>query len=222
MSATVEPTEDVPVQEAAVEAEPAAAAEGGAGEPPTARRDWSATRWVWVVMGLVIVAALFVGTRPDDTPRTNEERAHALADGLKCPTCRSQSVADSDAPVSKEIRAEVNRRIEAGETDEAIRDYLVGRFGTDVVLTPSASGVTGLVWVLPVVLVVAGGVALGFAFRRWRRRSPVAVTDADRALVEEARRARGSDHADHPDGDDAARATAGADGTGEGDGEPAP
>ncbi len=221
MSATVEPTEDVPVQEVAVEAEPAAGAEGGAGEPPAARRDWSATRWVWVVMGLVIVAALFVGTRPDDTPRTNEERAHALADGLKCPTCRSQSVADSDAPVSKEIRAEINRRIEAGETDEAIRDYLVGRFGTDVVLTPSASGVTGLVWVLPVVLVVAGGVALGFAFRRWRRRSPVTVTDADRALVEEARRARGSDPADHGDGDgdDAAPATAG---TGEGDGEPAP
>lgn len=196
MSATVEPAEDLPLEDAVAAPAPEPTPAGSSGAPPSARRDWSATRWVWVVMGLVIVLALFVGTRPDDTPRTNEERAHALADGLKCPTCRSQSVADSDAPVSKEIRAEINRRIEEGETDEAIRAYLVGRFGTDVVLTPSASGVTGLVWVLPVVLVVAGGVALGFAFRRWRRRSPVAVTDADRALVEQARRSRGGAAAD--------------------------
>ena len=144
--------------------------------------------WLWVLMGAIVLVALVVGTRPDDTPRTNEDRAHALGDTLKCPTCRSQSVADSDAPVSKEIRAEINRRIEAGETDEQIRDYLVGRFGEDVVLTPAATGVTGLVWVLPVVLVVASGAALGFAFRRWRRRSPVGVTDDDRALVEKARR----------------------------------
>lgn len=224
MSATVEPTEEVPVRTATPDAAPPATAAGGGGAPSGGRRDWSASRWVWVAMGLIIVAALFAGTRPDDTPRTNEERAHALADGLKCPTCRSQSVADSDAPVSKEIRAEINRRIEAGETDEAIRDYLVGRFGTDVVLTPSASGVTGLVWVLPVVLVVAGGVALGFAFRRWRRRSPVAVTDADRALVAEARRARGADPAGTPDGGDGAAPDEDAhdeerpDGDGDGDG----
>lgn len=150
--------------------------------------------WLWVLMGVIVLVALVIGTRPDDTPRTNEDRAHALADGLKCPTCRSQSVADSDAPVSKEIRAEINRRIESGDTDEEIREYLVDQFGEDVVLTPSASGVTGLVWVLPVVLLIAGGAALGFAFRRWRRRSPVSVTDDDRELVEQTRRQLEEEH----------------------------
>ena len=194
MSATTEPTDtgaDTGEGAGPVPTDAAAAPPAG----PSPRRDWSATPWVWIVMGAVIALALFVGTRPDDTPRTNEERAQALADGLKCPTCRSQSVADSDAPVSKEIRAEITRRVESGESDEAIRAYLVGRFGEDVVLTPAATGVTGLVWVLPVVLLVAGGVALGFAFRRWRRRSPVAVTDEDRVLVEEVRRARARDGA---------------------------
>jgi cytochrome c-type biogenesis protein CcmH len=141
-------------------------------------------------MGLVILVAFVLGTRPDDTPRTNEERSHALADGLKCPTCRSQSVADSDAPVSKEIRAEITRRIEGGQTDAEIRAYLTGRFGEDVVLTPSATGVTGLVWVLPVVLLVAGAAGLFVAFRRWRERPLVAVTDADRELVERVRKAK--------------------------------
>ena len=177
-------------------AAPAGGADTGSaprGGGDTRGRRGASSPWLWVLMGVVILGAMAVGTRPDDTPRTNEDRAHALADGLKCPTCRSQSVADSDAPVSKEIRAEITRRIEAGQTDEEIRDYLVGRFGEDVVLTPAASGVTGLVWVLPVVLLVAGGVALGFAFSRWRRRSPVAVTDDDRELVEQIRQAMGEE-----------------------------
>lgn len=153
---------------------------GGAGSP-----------LLWLVMGAVILTAFVVGTRPDTTPRTNEERSHALADGLKCPTCRSQSVADSDAPVSKEIRAEIARRIESGETDAQIRAYLTGRFGEDVVLTPAATGVTGLVWVLPVVLVVVAAAGLALAFRRWRERPTVGATDDDRDLVERARAAAG-------------------------------
>ena len=39
--------------------------------------------WLWVLMGAIVLVALVIGTRPDDTPRTNEDRAHALADGLK-------------------------------------------------------------------------------------------------------------------------------------------
>src|SRR5687767_1477723 len=113
-------------------------------------------KWLpWALMGAVLVVALGIGLQPDDSTRTNDDRAHAIADGLKCPTCRSQSVADSDAPVSKEIRADIARRIEAGQTDAEIRSYLTGRFGDDIVLTPSASGITGLVWVIPVVALVA-------------------------------------------------------------------
>lgn len=143
--------------------------------------------WMWALMGLVLLGALAVGTRPDNTPSTNDERAHALADSLKCPTCRSQSVADSDAPVSKEIRSAINRRIEAGQSDAQIRAFLVGQFGEDVLLTPAAGGVTGLVWVIPVVVLIVAGVALGFAFRRWREASPVSVTEADRELIERIR-----------------------------------
>ena len=147
----------------------------------------SRSPWLWVLMGVVLLGALAIGTRPDNSPKTNEERSQALADGLKCPTCRSQSVADSDAPVSKEIRSEINRRIEAGQSDSQIRTYLVGRFGQDLLLTPAAGGVTGLVWVLPVVALVIAAAALGFAFRRWRESSPVAVTEDDRELVERLR-----------------------------------
>ena len=102
--------------------------------------------------------------------RTTEERVHDLASATRCPTCRSQSVAESGAPIAREIRTDIARRVEAGESDDQIRDFLVGRFGQDVLLTPPASGVAGLVWVIPVVAVVLAAAGLAVAFWRWRAR----------------------------------------------------
>ncbi len=147
-------------------------------------------RWSWLVMGGVLLVALVVGLQPDDTARTPEDRVFDVAEGYKCPTCRSQSVADSEAPSAKAIRAEISRRLEAGESEDQIRDYLVGRFGDEIVLTPAASGITGLVWVIPVVAVAIAAAGLFLAFRRWQRRPSVAATDDDRALVAEAQASR--------------------------------
>jgi len=144
-------------------------------------------RWSWLVMGLVLAGALVIGLQPDDTARTPEERVFDVASGYKCPTCRSQSVADSEAPSAKAIKAEIARRLEAGQSEQEIRDYLVAQFGEEVVLTPSSSGVTGLVWVIPVVAVALAAAGLGLAFRRWRRRPSVTVSDDDRRRVAAAR-----------------------------------
>ena len=144
-------------------------------------------RWSWLVMGLVLAGALVIGLQPDDTARTPEERVFDVASGYKCPTCRSQSVADSEAPSAKAIKAEIARRLEAGQSEQEIRDYLVAQFGEEVVLTPSSSGVTGLVWVIPVVAVALAAAGLGLAFRRWRRRPSVEVSEEDRSRVAAAR-----------------------------------
>jgi cytochrome c-type biogenesis protein CcmH len=139
-------------------------------------------------MGVVLAVALLVATRPDGAARTPEDRIFAIAETTKCPTCRSQSVAESEAPIAKEIRADIARRVESGETDEEIRAFLRSRFGEEIELRPSASGVTGLVWILPVVVLVLAAAGLALAFRRWRRSGSVEATDADRELVAEARR----------------------------------
>jgi cytochrome c-type biogenesis protein CcmH len=137
-------------------------------------------------MALIAVVALAVGLLGDDGPRTTEERVTALSESVRCPTCRSQSVAESEAPIAREIRAEIGNRIESGESDDEIRDYLVSRYGQVILLTPPASGVAGLVWVIPVVAVVIAGVGLWLAFRRWREQPTVHASEADRELVEAA------------------------------------
>lgn len=126
-------------------------------------------RWAsWGLLALVVACALVVGTRSDG-PRTDAERVESIGHSVRCPTCRGQSVADSDAPAAANVRTDIARRVQEGQSDDDIRSALSDRFGESILLTPPRSGVAGLVWVLPVLgLVVAAG-ALTFAFRRWRR-----------------------------------------------------
>ena len=130
----------------------------------TAVRRWGS----WVVLVVVVVAALVVGTT-DTGARTEEERIDAIASSVRCPTCRGQSVADSDAIAAENVRREIARRVGEGESDDDIRDALAARFGDGIILTPSRSGITGLVWVLPVAGAVIALAGLVFAFRRWKR-----------------------------------------------------
>ena len=126
-------------------------------------------RWgSWVVLIVVVVAALVVGTT-DTGARSEEERIEAIASSVRCPTCRGQSVADSDAIAAENVRREIARRVREGESDDEIRNALAARFGEGIILTPSRSGLTGLVWVLPVAGAVVALAGLVFAFRRWRR-----------------------------------------------------
>lgn len=140
----------------------------------------------WLLMAAVLVGALAVGVARDATPRTQSERIDAVAKTIKCPTCRSESVYESRSAAAQNLRNEIARQVGAGRTDDEVRAYVAERFGEDLLLTPSTSGVAGLVWVLPVAAFVLALGGLVVAFRRWRaddREQSAAVTDDDRALV---------------------------------------
>ena len=138
----------------------------------------------WGLMAVVLVAALVVGGR-DGTPPTDAERVERITQQVRCPTCRSQSVADSDAPAAEAIQEETLRRVQEGQTDEQILDYLVGRYQQDILLDPPRRGVGAVVWVLPVLALAAAVAGLTVAFRRWKPKGR-RVTEEDRALVERA------------------------------------
>lgn len=150
-------------------------------------KELSAARWPWLILVALLGAGLVVSVVGDRGPGTTAERARALSETIECPTCDGQSVADSSSAVARNIRTEVARRIEAGESDEEIRDYIGGLYGEERLLTPSRSGVAGLVWFLPVALFVLAIGGLAAAFRRWRTPPDTTVSDEDRELVERAR-----------------------------------
>jgi len=98
------------------------------------------------------------------------------------------SAAESDAAASAAIRDEIRSRIQQGQTDAQIKGYLVSRFGPDILLTPPASGVSSLVWILPVAAFICAIGGLTVAFRRWRGRAGVHPSAEDELLVERALR----------------------------------
>jgi cytochrome c-type biogenesis protein CcmH/NrfF len=139
----------------------------------------------WALVGLVVLVAFAAGSANTDPP-TPAERVQRLAGEFACPTCDGQAVRDSDALVSQEIRAEIARRVEVGETDEQVRAALAAAYGAEFLLTPAATGAASLVWVLPVAVFLGGLAAVGAVVVRGRPRS-IEVSAADRDLVDRAR-----------------------------------
>jgi cytochrome c-type biogenesis protein CcmH len=102
-----------------------------------------------------------------EDPR-QEAQAKALMETLRCLVCQGQSIADSDADMAADMRALVRERIAAGEEPEAIRAWLVERYGRWVSYKPPVEPVTWPLWAAPVLLVGAG---LWLARGRFRRRA---------------------------------------------------
>ncbi len=147
--------------------------EGGASPatatPSAVRRAPSRRRRLAWGLALVSLAVLLTFGSLDggDTP-TDAERAATIARSLRCPQCAGESVAESNVSVAREIRADIARRVDAGQGDAEIRDAYAVLYGESILLTPPASGFGSLVWIIPAAVGVTAASGLAFAFRRWR------------------------------------------------------
>ena len=120
-----------------------------------------------VLMLLALPAAHAV--QPDEimADPAKEARARELSRELRCMVCQNQSIDDSNADLAKDLRLLVRERITDGDSDEAVLNYIVSRYGEFVLLKPRFSMKTGLLWGAPALLVLAGGLSLlVFARRR--------------------------------------------------------
>lgn len=147
----------------------------------------------WLALGVLVMGALVVGGTSGRSDPSPAARARGLAAELRCPVCQGMSVADSPSPTARAIAEDIRRRVDAGETDAEIRQAYVDRYGEWILLQPAGSGFGALAWALPVAGLVLGAGALALTFRRWRREPAFAPSDADRALVEQARAGRGAE-----------------------------
>jgi cytochrome c-type biogenesis protein CcmH len=141
----------------------------------------------WALLGVVVIGTIaFAASGGDDDPSARR-RARDLASELRCPDCEGQSVADSQTPTARAIRADISMRIRSGESDETIRQAYIDRYGSSILLKPEGSGIGLLVWGLPAAALIAGAGGLVLALRRWRGEPRLHATDADEALVEKTR-----------------------------------
>ncbi|MBP7064180.1 cytochrome c-type biogenesis protein [Ferrovibrio sp.] len=116
-----------------------------------------------------------------------EARARVISKDLRCLVCQNQSIEESNAPLARDLRRLVRERIAAGDSDQGVREYLVARYGEWVLLTPRFNERTLLLWLGPLLLLIAGGAVVIGLHRR--NRKAIAVQAAPAPLSpEESRR----------------------------------
>ena len=102
-----------------------------------------------------------------DDPKL-EAKAQALMETLRCLTCQSQSIADSDASMAGDLRNEIRTRIAAGESPGHIRQWLIGRYGDYISYEPRVTRVTWPLFAIPGSLLLIGLLVVS---RRLRKRA---------------------------------------------------
>ena len=132
--------------------------------------------WACALLLLASAPALADSSLPPDPlsytqlpdPKT-EAAATALMHTIRCVVCQGQSVADSDAELAGDMRALIRRRIAAGETPDAVRGWLVARYGAWISYSPPLGPDTWLLWAAPALFLIVGVMIVRGRLRRRKR-----------------------------------------------------
>ncbi|MBT4286090.1 MAG: cytochrome c-type biogenesis protein CcmH [Deltaproteobacteria bacterium] len=89
-----------------------------------------------------------------------ENRVRTLANQLRCPTCQSQSVKDSDAGLSLNMKIKIRDLIQKGQSDAEVLDYFVKRYGEWILRSPPKSGFNLLLWIMPGIIMLIATLVL--------------------------------------------------------------
>jgi cytochrome c-type biogenesis protein CcmH len=142
-------------------------------------------RLAFLIVTIVLTTAA-LAVEPDEMLRDPalEARARALSQTLRCMVCQNESIDESHAPLARDLRILVRERIQAGDSDAAVRDFLVARYGEFILLEPRFKPGTALLWGLPFLILLIAMVKIVLAFARRRETAPVPLS------AEETRRLR--------------------------------
>ncbi len=109
-----------------------------------------------------------------------ELRVMAVAAELRCLVCQNQTIAESDADLAKDLRNQVREKLQQGQSERDIIDYMVARYGDFVLWRPPFKPITLLLWLGPVLLLAAGLLALFYLLARQRDAREIELSEADR------------------------------------------
>lgn len=143
---------------------------------------------VMMLLVLTLIATPALAVQPGEmlSDPALEARARSISANLRCPVCQGESIDDSNAPISRDLRLAVRERLVAGDSDEQVVDYVVARFGEFVLFKPRATESGLALWLAgPAMLVLGGLIAWATLRRRSRAAEAEGLSAADRARLDE-------------------------------------
>src|SRR6266516_620236 len=113
--------------------------------------------------------------------QTLDQQMHDVASQLKCLVCQGESVADSPAILSQQMRGVIRQQLQSGKSEQEVIQYFVSRYGDRILLAPPWQGLTLLAWLIPIALMLGGILLLFVVLRSWQSQSDKRSFDTDRA-----------------------------------------
>ena len=139
-----------------------------------------------VLFALLLIGSPAFAVQPDEvmSDPVLETRARAISANLRCPVCQGETIDDSNAPISRDLRLAVRERLLAGDDDEAVVDYVVDRYGEFVLFMPRAKGSSLILWLAgPAMLLMGAGVAYATSRKRATAAEPKGLSDEDKSRL---------------------------------------
>ena len=141
-----------------------------------------------IALCLSLLATPVLAVQPDEIlpDPALEARAREISKLLRCPVCQGENIDDSNADISRDLRLMVRERLLAGDSNDAVVDYVVDRYGEFVLFEPRASGANLLLWLAgPGMLILGGGIAFLWVRSRRNAGAPAALTPEEEARLRE-------------------------------------
>lgn len=147
-----------------------------------------------LLCGLVLLVALAaplasIAVQPDEilADPVLETRARDISKLLRCPVCQGENIDESNAPVARDLRLVVRERLTAGDSDDAVLDFVVARFGEFVLFQPRVEGANLILWAAGPAMLLLGLGAAGLYLRGRRAVAPTSagLSDAERARLDD-------------------------------------
>jgi cytochrome c-type biogenesis protein CcmH len=141
---------------------------------------------VFLVVAFALIAASAAAVQPDEVMKDPalEARARTLSAELRCMVCQNQSIDDSDAQLARDIRLLIRERIGQGESNAAVRAFLVSRYGNFILLKPPLELATLLLWASGPLTLALGALGIWFAARRRAPPAPALSAEEEARLAE--------------------------------------
>lgn len=130
-----------------------------------------------LILALALIASPAFAVQPDEMLADPglEARARAISETLRCPVCQGETIDDSNAPISRDLRLAVRARLVAGDSDAQVVDYVVARYGEFVLFNPRATGSGLILWLAGPAMLLAG-FGLAYLTTRKRAKAPEAAS----------------------------------------------
>ncbi len=117
------------------------------------------------------------------THKTLDQQVYEVSSQLKCPVCQSESVADSPALISQQMRGVIRQQLQSGKSEQQVIQYFINTYGEQIAWSPPWQGFTLLAWLVPIALVLIGAAFLFFTLREWRAIAPSHTNGDEGALA---------------------------------------